>query len=408
LSKDELDRCIHCLPPCYGVHHFKNGISSLSQMSGVERKNMGRILLACLVGCDTMPKRALTAVRAILDFIYLSQYTIHDDDTLSYMDNALKTWHKYKDSFIQTGVHKDLNIPKFHLLQHYVEAIRFLGATDNYNTEMFERLHIDFAKKGWQASNKRDEFHHMTLVAFPNRKTSIHLTVNLLGFWNNKLSSKLLLILKCSSPTQLEMMSFMHLCKQLPFQQLDIYHSFKFSHELLEEGNLEQKDVVEASPLNEGRFDTVVVLTADTAETVGLEGILLYFELRVGRVKVLFCLPTQLKLIGTHTTPAPSYWPKAPLAYIEWFTVPTLTAQQQKQHNMSTVQQSALQADGFHPWSIIPLTNICQSCMLSPNFASTATHNQASWTSYNILDSATSFFINNWVSVYTYKTIYKE
>ena len=33
--------------------------------------------------------------------------------------------------------------------------------TDNYNTEMFERLHIDFAKEGWHASNQRDEFSQM-------------------------------------------------------------------------------------------------------------------------------------------------------------------------------------------------------------------------------------------------------
>lgn len=78
------------------------------------------------------------------------------------MDDALKTWHENKDVFIQTGVRDDLNIPKFHSLQHYVEAIRFLGTTDNYNTEMFERFHIDFAKKGYRASNKRDEVPQMT------------------------------------------------------------------------------------------------------------------------------------------------------------------------------------------------------------------------------------------------------
>lgn len=60
--------------------------------------------------------------------------------------------------------------------------------------------------------------------------------------------------------------------QQLPFQHLDTYHSFKFFHELLEEGSPEQKDVVKASPLKGGRFDTVVVLTSDTAGTVGLEG----------------------------------------------------------------------------------------------------------------------------------------
>ncbi|KAE9386873.1 hypothetical protein BT96DRAFT_960497 [Gymnopus androsaceus JB14] len=317
LSKEELDCRIRCLPPCYGVHHFKNGISTLSQISGVERKNMGHILLACLVGCDTMPKRALTAVRAILDFIYLSQYTIHDDDTLSYMDDALKIWHKYKDSFIQTGVHKDLNIPKFHSLQHYVEAIRFLGATDNYNTEMFERLHINFAKKGWRASNKQDEFPQMTwwlsrqeninsfdceltwvleqqaliktareqptaapahlpspkphillpkVPTCPNKSiSSIQISHHTPGFLQHL--KAYLEMLKPNSTRNDVLHASM---QQLPFQQLDIYHSFKFSHELLEEG-------MKASPLNEGRFDTVVVLTADTAETVGLEGMLLYF-----------------------------------------------------------------------------------------------------------------------------------
>lgn len=323
LSKEELDRRIRCLPPCYGVRHFKNGISALTQISGAERKNMGRILLACLVGCETMPKRALTAVRAILDFIYLSQYTIHDDDTLSYMDNALKMWHKHKDCFIQTGVHKDLNIPKFHSLQHYVESIRFFGTTDNYNTEMFERLHIDFAKKGWRASNKRDEFPQMTrwlsrqenINAFdreltwvveqqglmktastaaplppvspkptvllpkvptcPNKPIgSVEITHRTPGFSQHLRSY--LEMLKPSSTRN----DVLHASTQpLPFQHLDIYHSFKFFHELLEEGNPEQKDVVKASPLNGGRFDTVVVLTTDAAATVGLEGTLSLFYL---------------------------------------------------------------------------------------------------------------------------------
>ncbi|KAF9010890.1 hypothetical protein BDZ89DRAFT_1143453 [Hymenopellis radicata] len=37
---------------------------------------------------------------------------------------------------------------------------------------MFERLHIDFAKKGWRASNKRDEFPQMTQWVV--RKENVH------------------------------------------------------------------------------------------------------------------------------------------------------------------------------------------------------------------------------------------
>ncbi|KAE9390186.1 hypothetical protein BT96DRAFT_782832, partial [Gymnopus androsaceus JB14] len=160
LTEKELDCRIHCLPPAYGVRHFKNGISALSQISGAERKNMGKILLGCLVG-SVMPKWGLTAVRAMLDFIYLAQYSLHNEDKLRYMDDALNSWHQNKSCFIDLKVHEDLNIPKFHSLEHCAYH-RFLGTTDNYNTKMFECLHIDFAKKGWRASNKRDEFPQMT------------------------------------------------------------------------------------------------------------------------------------------------------------------------------------------------------------------------------------------------------
>lgn len=129
---------------------------------------------------------------------------------------------------------------------------------------------------------------------------------------------------------------------------------------------------------------------------------------RVGRVKVIFKLPTQLKLIGTHKTAAPSYWPTTALAYVEWFTPPTLTIQQRKVHNMASVNRSAPQLDGSLLWSIIPLINIRQSCMLMPNFGASGTDSQSSWTSSNVLDSASSFLVNNWSSVNTYKTIYHD
>ncbi|EGO30199.1 hypothetical protein SERLADRAFT_344456, partial [Serpula lacrymans var. lacrymans S7.9] len=46
----ELDQCISSLPACYGVHHFKNGISALGQIGGKERKDMAHILIGCLIG----------------------------------------------------------------------------------------------------------------------------------------------------------------------------------------------------------------------------------------------------------------------------------------------------------------------------------------------------------------------
>ncbi|KIY60654.1 hypothetical protein CYLTODRAFT_460570 [Cylindrobasidium torrendii FP15055 ss-10] len=161
LTKDELDARIRRLPPALGLRHFKKGISALSQISGTERKNIGKILLACVV--DKLHSQAVTAVRSILDFIYLAQYRTHDLQTLGYMTTALQRWRDNKQYFIRVKCRGHFNIPKFHSLVHYVDMIKYFGTTDNFNTEMFERLHIEFAKKGWRASNHRDEFPQMTV-----------------------------------------------------------------------------------------------------------------------------------------------------------------------------------------------------------------------------------------------------
>ncbi|KAJ3730728.1 hypothetical protein C8R42DRAFT_550016, partial [Lentinula raphanica] len=385
LGSQELDRRIRTLPPSYGMRHFKNGISALSQISGSERKNMGKILLGCLVGSD-MPRDALTAVRAILDFIYLAQYSTHDEDTLSYMSDALNLWHAKKSSFIDVGVHDDLNIPKFHALQHYVEMIRFFGCTDNYNTEMFECLHIDFAKKGWRASNKREKFPQMT--KWLSRQENVQT-------FNKELSW--ILEQQHLHHFQKQTDSTTVSTSQLPFDYLDVYYSFKFSPETLDD-DYSIKDVVKATPLKGGRFDTVVVLTGGSAETTSFSGT------RIGRVKVIFHLPAQLTLIGTHKIPSPSWWPASVLAYVEWYSPPSQTPLEQKSHNMTTIHKLPL-VNGIVPWSIIPLANIRQSCMLIPRHDK-KNLNRATWTSSTVLDNATHFLVNNWSSLYTYKTLY--
>jgi hypothetical protein len=59
-------------------------------------------------------------------------------------------------------VREHFNIPKFHSLIHYHSSISLFGTTDNYNTEQSERLHIDFAKNAYRASNHKDEYPQMT------------------------------------------------------------------------------------------------------------------------------------------------------------------------------------------------------------------------------------------------------
>jgi len=97
MTPEELDAHLHILPPAFGVQHFKNEFSALSQISGPERKNMAKVLLGCLVG--SLAKPGIKAVRGLLDFIHIAQYKSHDDITLGYLKDALDRFQENKDFF---------------------------------------------------------------------------------------------------------------------------------------------------------------------------------------------------------------------------------------------------------------------------------------------------------------------
>lgn len=329
LSPEELDRRLRCLPPGNGIRHFKNGISGLSQITGMEMKQMARVLLPCLVG--KISKSTLLVFRSLLDFIYLAQYSTHDDDTLKYMEDALKVFHQNKKVLVQLGIRKTLNIPKFHSLLHYAQSIRQFGTTDNYNTEMFERLHIDFAKDAWRATNHRDEFPQMIKWITRKEKMSLYEMFQRESQLQEPVRSRsdtlsdedscppiptpaelvedatsIIKIAKFSPSPQQHLRRIqerhsapgfttalthylnglqpvqLHLSRQelartwLPFEHVNIYHKFQLKPCALTDGK-EESDVVKAIPGSirmggRDRFDNVIVLDKDEAESTGVQG----------------------------------------------------------------------------------------------------------------------------------------
>jgi hypothetical protein len=79
------------------------------------------------------------------------------------MGTCLKTFHDNKDIVIELDIREHFNIPKVHTLIHYVDCIKSFGSADGYNTESPERIHIDFAKEAYHASNKRDYVEQMAM-----------------------------------------------------------------------------------------------------------------------------------------------------------------------------------------------------------------------------------------------------
>jgi hypothetical protein len=163
----EIDARCRAMPPNHRTTLFGKGITTLSRVSGHEHKNVCRIILGLIVdlpipgGMDST--RLVRAVRALLDFLYLAQYQCHTSSTLDCLRDALSEFHEHKAIFLDLGVRENFNFPKLHSLMHYASSIVLFGTTDNYNTEYSERLHIDFAKDAYRATNRKDIYNQMTV-----------------------------------------------------------------------------------------------------------------------------------------------------------------------------------------------------------------------------------------------------
>jgi hypothetical protein len=177
-GEDEIDARCRRLPPNHNVRHFLKGIGHLSHISGQEHNQISRIILGLIIDIPLpggqSPVRLICAVRAILDFIHLAQYPVHTTVTLQSLKDALQRFHDNKQIFIDLEIRTTFNLPKLHFSTHYAYIITLFGTTDNYNTEYTERLHIDFAKDAYRATNHKDEYPQMTLWLERHEKVQRH------------------------------------------------------------------------------------------------------------------------------------------------------------------------------------------------------------------------------------------
>ncbi|EIM79626.1 uncharacterized protein STEHIDRAFT_69183 [Stereum hirsutum FP-91666 SS1] len=167
---DELDARYMSMPSHPSLRHFRRGISLVTQWTGNEYKNMQKVFLAAISGSSD-PEVILT-VRGVLDFIYYSHFEMHSDESLEEMDRAWQLFHAHKKVFIELGLRKHFNIPKIHSMKHYIPSIRSRGPAPGFNTEGSERLHIEYAKLGYRASNKKAYLRQM--AKWLQRQEAVH------------------------------------------------------------------------------------------------------------------------------------------------------------------------------------------------------------------------------------------
>jgi hypothetical protein len=107
----------------------------------------------------------IRVVRATLDFIYYAHFESHTLDSLRKLHDVWVAFHNNLQYFVDKGTRKNrdnFNIPKLHSMHHYIDSIISRGSADGFSTESPERLHIDFAKNAYRATNKRNYLKQMT------------------------------------------------------------------------------------------------------------------------------------------------------------------------------------------------------------------------------------------------------
>ena len=160
-DSNEVDRRFKSMTEHPSLRHFQKGITLVSQWTGQEYKELEKVFLGVIAGATD--GAVVSAVRATLDFIYYAHFECHTDSTLEKLKAAWVDFHEKKLIFVDYGIREHFNIPKVHSMQHYFHMIKSHGTSDNFNTELPERLHIDIAKDAFDHSNKKNYIAQMRL-----------------------------------------------------------------------------------------------------------------------------------------------------------------------------------------------------------------------------------------------------
>ncbi|KAI0070403.1 hypothetical protein K474DRAFT_1741360 [Panus rudis PR-1116 ss-1] len=439
VGKEKIDRRFMAMAQMPGLRFFKNGISGVSQWTGAEHKEMQKVVVGLLAGA--VSGEVLACIQALVDFIYLAQLQVHTTVTLRLLREALEAFHANKEVFVRLGVRKHFNIPKLHSLLHYIESIIQRGTLDGLNTELSERLHIDFAKEAYRAGNHLDYIAHMTTWLL--RQEKLHLRAAYLHWLAEHEYEEAMALkeqaqislqtplhfselgvdsefdAKCAFERQpvdvlmdkhqalqfhLAFLDFVRnnfanvLYRPTHFSTYNCYHQVKILRPWNPySGNKFTYDRICAIPAvpEKGRkkavpaaFNTVLVRVNEdrhSAHCTHLHVIHLAVGIRAARLRVIFNLPPQFL--------SPGYVQKT-LAYVEWYTPFTRVDDATGMYYVSrSTRNKQLNA------SIVNIEDIVGPCHLIPRFSTTI---DRTWLSEHILDVATHFFVNPYISIDAY------
>jgi hypothetical protein len=158
----EIDFRFSIMQPITGQRHFAKGITTLKQVTGRVQRDLQHYIIGVIAGAA--PAGVVRAVRALMDFRYLAQAPIINDDGCKAIQRALSEFHRYKQSIIAAGarcgesgnVLEHWQIPKLELMQSVVPSIPDSSPAIQWTADTTERAHIDLIKDPASSTNNRE------------------------------------------------------------------------------------------------------------------------------------------------------------------------------------------------------------------------------------------------------------
>jgi Plavaka transposase len=161
VGKAEFDFRFAVLHPQTGFRHFKEGISSLKQVTGREHRDVQRYIVSIIA--DAVPGNFLVAIRALQDFRYNAQSYVVSEETCSSINYSLKEFHSHKQAILDAGARRGQKstidnwyIPKLEFFQSVVPNIRENGVSIQWSADTTEHANITTIKDPARSGNNQN------------------------------------------------------------------------------------------------------------------------------------------------------------------------------------------------------------------------------------------------------------
>lgn len=162
LGSKELDFRFSLLQPIVGLRHFKDGITTLKQVTGRTKRDIQRYIVPVIAGAA--PTGVVIAIRALMDFRYLAQSRVITSITRDKIADAMTKFHEHKSTITDEGFRRGpttgnaldhWQIPKLELMQSVAPSISQVGAPVQWSADTTEHAHIEVVKDPAAAANNQ-------------------------------------------------------------------------------------------------------------------------------------------------------------------------------------------------------------------------------------------------------------